>query len=38
MGGSLEVASEVGRGTVITVLLPLLDVTQRPSLEAAGAP
>jgi putative PEP-CTERM system histidine kinase len=38
MGGSLEVDSEVGRGTVITLLLPLLDVTQRPSLEAAGAP
>lgn len=37
LGGSLSVDSEVDRGTVVTVLLPLFEVKQRSNLELLGA-
>jgi putative PEP-CTERM system histidine kinase len=37
IGGSLAVESEIGRGTVVTVLLPLLEVTHRSEPELYSA-
>ena len=37
IGGSLAVESEVGRGTVVTVLLPLLEVTRKAESELYSA-
>ncbi len=37
LGGSIDVDSAVGRGTVISIALPLFDATQRSDFEAAVA-
>jgi signal transduction histidine kinase len=37
LGGSLAVDSAPGRGTVISVLLPLFDVQRESDLRAASA-
>lgn len=36
LGGSIEVDSEVGRGTVITILLPLFDRRKQSDLALNG--
>jgi signal transduction histidine kinase len=36
LGGNIAVDSEVGRGTVITVTLPLFEASQRSDLESAA--
>ena len=33
LGGSITVDSELGRGTIVTILLPLLETQQRSDLE-----
>jgi putative PEP-CTERM system histidine kinase len=38
LGGSIDVDSAPGRGTVLSVLLPLLDVQRGSDLRAASAP
>jgi signal transduction histidine kinase len=36
LGGQINVDSEVGRGTVVTVVLPLFDANKRSDLEMTG--
>lgn len=36
LGGQIDVDSEVGRGTVVTVVLPLFDANKRSDLEMTG--
>jgi signal transduction histidine kinase len=38
LGGSISVESEPNRGTIVTMLLPLLQTQRRSDLEAMGSP
>ena len=38
LGGSIDVDTEVGRGTVVTILLPLFDLQTRSDLQMLGRP
>jgi signal transduction histidine kinase len=38
LGGSLDVQSSPGQGTVISVLLPLFDIQRGSDLQPASAP